>query len=66
MIMSYFESLERDRIHRQKLIAKIQRIDGLRALLEEWEAFPELDYQYVLRLRQRLRSAENQLEAMKP
>jgi hypothetical protein len=64
--MSYFESLERDRIHRQKLSRKIQRIDGLRALLEEWEAFPELDYQYVLRLRQRLRSAENQLEAMKP
>jgi len=56
----------REEIHRQKVWAKMERVHGLRALLEEWEAYPDLDYDYVLGLRARLRSAENQLEVMRP
>jgi hypothetical protein len=57
----------RDKIHRAKVIAKAQKIQGLRALLEMWEERPDqVDHEYLLALRARLRSAENQLAAMRP
>ncbi len=53
-----------DQKHKQRRIAKLQRIQGLRDLLETHEAREDADYEYVLKLRARLRAAQNQLEAM--
>ena len=63
----YLNSRDWDRAHQQKRIAKLEKIQGLRALLEMWEQRLETeeDHQYVLSLRARLRSAENQFNAMK-
>jgi hypothetical protein len=61
------DSRDFDRIHQAKLIAKAQKIQGLRALLEMWEERPDqVDREYLLALRARLRSAENQFAAMRP
>jgi hypothetical protein len=63
----HWDRWDQDKIHREKLIAKAQKIQGLRALLEMWEERPdEVDREYLLALRARLRSAENQFAAMKP
>lgn len=63
----YLNSRDWDRAHQEKRIAKLQKIQGLRALLEMWEECIETDadHQYVLMLRAKLRSAENQYRAMK-
>ncbi len=53
-----------DQEHKARRIAKLQRIRGLRDLLETHEANPDNDHEYVLKLRARLRAAQNQLEAM--
>jgi hypothetical protein len=59
-------SREWDRIHREKRIRKLERIHVLRDLQEMWEAREDVDHAYLLRLRARLRSAENQYAAMQP
>ena len=62
---TFWESRELDRIHYEKRIRKIERIRGLRAILEMWEERPDkVEHDYLLALRARLRSAENQLAAM--
>ncbi len=53
-----------DQEHKVRRIAKMQRIQGLRDLLETHEANPDNDHEYVLKLRARLRAARNELEAM--
>jgi hypothetical protein len=61
----HWDSRDLDRQHREKLARKYERIQGLRALLEMWEARPdEAGHEYILQLRAKLRSAENQLAAM--
>ncbi len=45
-------------------IAKLQRIQGLRDLLETHEALEEPDHPYVLELRAKLRAAQNQYASM--
>ena len=63
----HIDSREWEKVHREKLMAKVQKIQTLRALLEEWEARPDqVDHAYLLALRARLRSAENQFGSMKP
>jgi hypothetical protein len=64
--MIHRDTLDQDKIHRAKVIAKVQKIQGLRALLEMHEANPDHDHDYVVGLRARLRSVENQLTAMRP
>ncbi len=59
-----WDDYEQDREHKVRRIAKLQRIKGLRDLLETHEAKPDNDHEYVLKLRARLRAAQNQLEAM--
>jgi hypothetical protein len=54
-----------EKIHRQKRLAKLEKIQGLKALLEMHEANPDADHDYLLGLRARLRSAENQYQCMK-
>jgi hypothetical protein len=54
-----------DRKHEAKRIAKLEKIRGLEALLECWEARDDADYAYILELRAKLRSARNQYESMK-
>ena len=63
----YLNSREWDRVHQERRIAKLEKIQGLRALLEMWETRieSEADHEYILALRARLRSAENQYRAMK-
>ncbi len=59
-----WDDYEQDREHKARRIAKLQRIQGLRDLLETHEANPDNDHEYVLKLRARLRAAQNQLDAM--
>ncbi len=59
-----WDDWEQDKEHKQRRIAKLQRIMGLRDLLETHEARDDTDYAYVLKLRARLRAAQNQLDAM--
>lgn len=60
----HWDTWENDKLHREKVIAKRQRIETLRALLTMWEERDEHDHEYILALRARLRSAQNQLDAM--
>ncbi len=59
-----------DQEHKARRIAKLQRIHGLQDLHETWEivqktrGLSEKEYQEMLKLRARLRAAQNQLEAM--
>ncbi len=64
-----WDNWEQDKPHKKRMIKKVERIDGLRDLLEAWEKIDESGYDeethaYVLHLRAKLRAAQNQLEAM--
>ena len=54
----------RDNSHSDRLIKKCQRIDGLKALLNEWELSDNLDQDYIRGLKARLLSVKNQLRNM--
>jgi hypothetical protein len=62
----HWDKYHLERIHREKVVRKTQKIQTLRALLEMHEADPDHDHDYVIGLRARLRSVENQFAAMKP
>lgn len=62
----HWDSPEHSRKHSAKLLAKVQRVDTLKALLEMWEQRDDADHAYILSLRAKLRQAKNQLEAMQP
>ncbi len=59
-----------DQEHKARRIAKLQRIQGLRDLLDTYEEVEKSDgltekqYQEMLKLRARRRAAQNQLAAM--
>ncbi len=59
-----WDDYEESKQHKARRIAKLQRIQGLKDLLETHESNPDNDHEYVLKLRARLRAAENQLNAM--
>jgi hypothetical protein len=61
------KSLVRDIDHKQRLHNKYERLQGLRALLEEWVAqgYNETDM-YVCKLQRRIRLTEVQLKNMRP
>ncbi len=59
-----WDDYEESKQHKARRIAKLQRIQGLKDLLETHESNPDNDHEYVLKLRARLRAAQNQLEAM--
>ncbi len=59
-----WDDWEQDKPHKARMIKKRQRIAGLRDLLETHESNPDNDHEYVLKLRARLRAAQNQLDAM--
>ncbi len=65
-----WDDYEADKEHKARRIAKLQRIQVLQALHETWEivqktrGLSEKEYQEMLKLRARLRAAQNQLEAM--
>jgi hypothetical protein len=59
----HWDSWDLEKIHRDKVTAKLDRIAGLKALIETWEARDDADHQYILELRAKLRSAVNQYEA---
>ena len=54
----------RDNGNSDRLIKKCQRIDGLKALLNEWELSDNLDQDYIRGLKARLLSVKNQLRNM--
>lgn len=59
-------SWEAAKKHRAARIRKLEQIAGLKALMQEWEtADTPFNPTYLRHLRLRLRSAEQQLEAMK-
>ncbi len=54
--------------HRQKVIRKLEKLQGIEALLAEWEARPEDSDEYrdyLLELRAKHRSVRNQYLAMR-
>jgi hypothetical protein len=64
---------DHQRRHQAKLTQKLQKIQTLQALLEVWETHynPDAtsateDHAYIIHLRAKLRSAQNQYEAMRP
>ncbi len=59
-----WDDYEQDKEHKARRVAKLQRIQGLKDLLDTHESNPDNDHEYVLKLRARLRAAQNQLEAM--
>ena len=61
---THWDTPECNRVHREKLQRKVEKIDVLKALLEMHEANPDHDHEYILELRAKLRQAQNQLEAM--
>jgi hypothetical protein len=66
---THFASWDEEISHRQKVHKKLDKIRGLQSLLDEWEAHPidSDDYRdYLRELRDRLRCARVQYEAMKP
>ncbi len=65
-----WDNYEQDRPHKKRMIKKVERIKGLQDLLKTWEqheeknGFRASDHNEVLKVRARLRAAQNQLEAM--
>ncbi len=60
-----WDDYEQSKESKARRISKLQRIQGLRDLLETHEANPDThNHEYVLKLRARLRAAQNQLDAM--
>ncbi len=60
-----WDDYEQDKEHKARRVLKLQRIQGLKDLLETHESNPgTYDHEYVLKLRARLRAARNELEAM--
>lgn len=59
--------LTRDTDHKQRLCDKYARLEGLKALLEEWEqaGYNDTDL-YVCELKRRIRLTEVQLKNMRP
>ncbi len=53
------------KVHKEKVVRKYERIQGLKALLQTHEDDPDHDHSYVLQLRAKLRCAQNQFEAMR-
>jgi hypothetical protein len=53
-----------DNGHSDRVIKKCQRIDGLKALLKEWELSDNLDHDYIRGLKARLLSVKNQMKNM--
>lgn len=62
----HWDNYQLDHVHRAKVIRKLQKIQGLQALLEAWEGHPNVDHAYLLELRRKLRSAQHQYDAMQP
>jgi hypothetical protein len=60
------DSWEWEQVHRQKVLRKLDKIQGLQALVDSWEAHPDPDYDYLRQLKAKLRSAQQQYAAMKP
>ncbi len=53
------------KVHKEKVVRKYERIQGLEALLATHEADENADHDYILSLRARLRCAKNQFVAMR-
>ena len=60
-------STSRYNMHKVKLGAKKDQLDGLKALYKEWEEFGTDEFDpYMLHLKRRIRVTENQLRNMRP
>ena len=64
--MNHWRSREFDRIHQAKRIAKLEKIQTLKALVEMHESSDDPDTDYLRELKARLRSVETQYAAMRP
>ena len=61
---THWDTREGARVHKEKLMRKVQKIETLRALVEMHEAAESPDFEYLRELKARMRSAENQLRCM--
>jgi hypothetical protein len=65
---THFSSWDEELKHRSTTIKKLEKIQGLQALLDSWEAQPQDsdDYRaYIRTLREHLRRAQTQYACMK-
>ena len=63
----YFTQRDHDKKHRHAVLRKLERIQGLVALLDTWEKNPQENDEYrkyLGKLRQKLHSARTQYRAM--
>ena len=61
-----YRTVVREFDHAERVMEKKHRVDVLRALLEMHEQQHEPDDEYIKSLRQRLKTAQKQLENMRP
>jgi hypothetical protein len=67
-VQVYRNNLESERVHREKVIKKLEKIQGLTALLQMWEERENINAEnhlYVAQLRRKLRQIETQYKAMR-
>jgi hypothetical protein len=57
---------ERDRKHKDNVLAKAETLDGLRAVYQEWELVLHPSDPYMRHLKQRIHKTEAQLRNMQP
>jgi len=63
----YFTQWDHDKKHRDAVVRKLERIQGLVALLDTWEENPQDNDEYrkyLGKLRQKLHSARSQYQVM--
>ena len=58
---------EEEKEHRRKVLSKLQRVQGLQSLIDEWEPIDSDEARdYLRELKERLRQARHQYFSMKP
>ncbi len=60
-----WDDWEQGKTHKTRAVKKLERIQGLEALLATHEADENADHDYILSLRAKLRCAKNQFIAMR-
>jgi hypothetical protein len=58
--------VRKEALHKEKLLRKVQRIQGLEAILQMQEESEDRDVDYIKELRGRILKTKNELKNMRP
>jgi hypothetical protein len=64
--MNSMPTTYREHLHRERVEAKYQAVETLKALKQAWEETKEPDDEYIAHLARRIHKLENQLRVMRP